>query len=88
MRRVHVVVEGTVQGVGYRWATRRELLTHDLAGWVRNLADGTVEAEFEGEGEGIDPVVAWMRSGPRGAAVRRISVTELEPTGERGVEIR
>lgn len=86
MRRVHVVVEGTVQGVGYRWAARRELLAHGLAGWVRNLADGTVEAEFEGED--VDPVLAWMRSGPRGAAVRRMSVTDVAPTGERGVEIR
>ena len=81
-----MVIEGAVQGVGYRWATRRELLAHGLAGWVRNLADGTVEAEFEGDD--IDPVIAWMHAGPRGANVWRISVRDVEPTGESGVEIR
>ena len=60
MRRVHVTVRGEVQGVGYRYTMRMVAREAGVAGWVRNLRDGSVEAEIEGSAEQVDEVVAWM----------------------------
>lgn len=84
MRRVHVIAEGIVQGVGYRWSTQHEAQRLGLDGWVRNLRDGTVEAEVEGPAGQVDELLAWMASGPRGAHVRRTRVTDATPTGGTG----
>ena len=70
--RLHVFIEGMVQGVGFRYATQREAQLRGLNGWVRNLPDGRVEAEFEGERELLDAMLEWCRSGPRFARVTRV----------------
>lgn len=82
MRRVRVRVHGLVQGVFFRESCRREAARLGVSGWVRNEPDGSVAAEFEGDA--VDDLVAWCRSGPRGADVDRVEVTEVEPTGEAG----
>ena len=87
MRRVHVVVSGDVQGVGYRYTMRIVAREAGAAGWVRNRRDGTVEAEIEGTPEQVDEVLDWMSEGPPGASVLSASVTESAPTGERGFEV-
>lgn len=87
MRRVHVIVEGVVQGVGYRWSTQQAAHRIGVAGWVRNRYDGTVEAEVEGTAEQVDELLAWMASGPRGARVRGARVTDAAPTGDTGFEV-
>jgi acylphosphatase len=80
--RAHVYVSGRVQGVGFRYATYDQAVRLKLAGWVRNLADGRVEAVFEGDEDAVRKMVAWCRTGPPGAFVQRIEV-EWEPaTGE------
>ncbi|HEY1863042.1 MAG TPA: acylphosphatase [Roseiarcus sp.] len=71
-----VVVEGYVQGVGYREFTRRAALTLGVSGWVRNRSDGAVEALIRGPAVAVDALVAEMRSGPRFAVVDGLSVTE------------
>ncbi|HEY6566963.1 MAG TPA: acylphosphatase [Actinomycetota bacterium] len=82
MRRVHVSVEGRVQGVFYR-ATCVELARElGLAGWIRNTLDGRVEAEFEGEPASIQAMLGWCREGPAHAYVTSIDITEEPPTGE------
>ena len=73
-----------MQGVGFRWATGQRARSLDVAGWVRNNADGTVEAVFEGEPEQVDALVAWCRRGPSGARVDDVSVELEAPSGERG----
>jgi acylphosphatase len=88
MRRVHVLVEGDVQGVGYRYTMRLIAREAGVAGWVRNRADGTVEAEIEGPDARIDEVLAWMAEGPPGSRVRSATVTDAAPTGESGFEVR
>ncbi|WP_347976467.1 acylphosphatase [Microbacterium sp. ProA8] len=88
MRRVHVMVRGEVQGVGYRYTMRMIARDAGLAGWVRNRADGSVEAELEGTPDQVDEVLAWMAEGPPGARVDSATVTDAEPTGERGFEVR
>jgi acylphosphatase len=67
--RLHVFVSGRVQGVGFRYCTHREALARDLTGWVRNLPDGRVEAEFEGRHSNLESMLDWCRCGPRGAVV-------------------
>lgn len=66
---LHVIVSGYVQGVGFRYATRTEALRLGLRGWVRNRADGTVEAWFEGPRPALEAALAWCRIGPRWASV-------------------
>ena len=88
MRRVHVIVCGDVQGVGYRYTLRMAARDAGVAGWVRNLRDGSVEAEIEGTPEQVDEVLAWMAHGPPGAHVDTAMVTDAAPTGERGFEVR
>lgn len=73
-----VVVEGYVQGVGYREFTRRAALRLGVSGWVRNRFDGSVEALICGPPVAVEALVAEMRSGPRSAVVNRIRVTEQD----------
>ena len=54
---VRVLIEGRVQGVAFRWATRQEAQALKLDGWVRNLTDGRVEAVFSGAGELVDQML-------------------------------
>ena len=73
--RVHVFIQGRVQGVGYRYATYDHATVLGLAGWVRNLPDGRVEAEFEGPKQVLDEMVAWCYVGPRPARVTHVEAT-------------
>ena len=84
MRRARVVVHGHVQGVFFRDSVRRRALATDVSGWARNNRDGTVEAVFEGEPEAVEQLVAFSRTGPRGAEVARVDVAAEDPEGLRG----
>ena len=88
MIRRRVIVSGQVQGVFYRDRCRQEALARGVTGWVRNRADGTVEAVLEGEPAAVDEVLAWMRSGPPAAAVADVRIRPEEPAGERGFAVR
>ena len=70
--RAHVVVSGRVQGVWFRGAMQEEARRLDVAGWVRNRRDGTVEAEVEGERGAVEALVAWAGHGPPGARVTHV----------------
>jgi acylphosphatase len=85
--RRRVVVHGYVQGVGFRYAVERSARTRGVAGWVRNHADGTVEAVLEGEREAVERLVELCREGPRGAVVDRVEVTEEAPEGLTGFRV-
>jgi acylphosphatase len=80
--RRRVVVEGRVQGVGYRGSCARRAQAAGLGGKVRNLPDGRVEAVFEGPPESVDALVAWCEHGPSSAHVRRVQVHDEHPLGE------
>ena len=88
MRRAHVVVHGGVQGVFFRVEARDRARSLGLGGWVRNTADGSVEAIFEGEDERVESMVDWCRRGPSGARVDEVDVAWAEPEGESGFAIR
>lgn len=76
MRRVRAVVSGEVQGVGFRYSTRERARELGVAGWVRNLPDGSVEAEVEGEAGAVERMLAWLGRGPSGSRVASVAVTE------------
>jgi acylphosphatase len=73
---LRVVVEGVVQGVGYREFTRRAALRLNVSGWVRNRSDGAVEALVQGSRADVDALIAELRKGPRLAVVDNVSVIE------------
>lgn len=66
---VRAIVAGRVQQVGYRQGCRQTARSLDLVGWVRNLADGTVEVLAQGTDEGVNTLVKWLWSGPAMALV-------------------
>ena len=83
LAKVHIVVSGIVQGVGYRYFAMQLARDYGLAGWVRNREDGTVELEAEGEEIVVQAYIKDLRIGPRSANVTDVAVTKL-PTGPPG----
>ena len=88
MIRYRVLVSGRVQGVFFRDTCRRLAEQHGVAGWVRTLPDGRVEAVFEGPAEDVGRLVDWSRHGPRYAAVDDIEVQAEPPEGLAEFRIR
>ena len=86
--RSRVVVRGRVQGVFFRDSVRRRAESRGVAGWVSNRPDGAVEAVFEGEPDAVASLVEFTREGPRAAEVEDVEVSEEEPEGLSGFEIR
>ena len=87
MIRRRVIVHGLVQGVFFRDSVRRKAVGANVAGWVRNNWDGTVEAVFEGEAGPVERLVSFCREGPRGARVDGVAVTDEPPEGLQGFRI-
>jgi acylphosphatase len=83
-----VLVTGRVQGVFFRHETSRRASAKRVAGWIRNLPDGRVEAVFEGEAEPVEAMISWCRSGPPLAQVEDVQVEWEAPRGERGFRAR
>ncbi len=77
-----------MQGVFFRETLRRRAQSASVAGWVRNRADGAVEAVLEGERDALERLLEFCREGPRGARVDWVDVLAEEPEGLTGFEIR
>jgi len=86
--RRRVVVHGRVQGVFFRDSLRSEAVGEGVAGWVRNLADGSVEAVLEGPPAAVSSLADWCSRGPAGASVSELEVLEEAPEGIEGFEVR
>ncbi len=87
--RAHVFVAGRVQGVNFRASARDHARRAGIAGWVRTLPDGRVEAIFEGPRPEVQRVVSWCYSGPTPARVASVEVHWEPPTGqEQSFDIR
>jgi acylphosphatase len=84
--RRRLVVRGLVQGVGFRVAVARR--ASDVAGWARNLSDGSVEVVLEGEPAEVARAEAFVREGPRGARVDEVEAADEEPHGIDGFRVR
>ena len=74
-----VVIRGRVQGIGYRAWTEDTALINGIDGWVRNRADGAVEAVFAGSAEAVAAMIAACRQGPPSARVERIDEHDSDP---------
>ncbi len=83
-RAVRLIIEGRVQGVGYRYWTVREAAQRGLDGWVRNLPDGTVEALIAGSADAVAAMIERCKRGPRAAAVSAVHEHAAEPPGAPG----
>ena len=80
-------MHGQVQGVFFRDTCRREARSRQVAGWVRNNDDGTVEAVYEGDPDAVTTLVDWAHQGPPGARVSRVEVAEEQPEGLSGFRV-
>ena len=88
MVRYRVLISGHVQGVCFRAACQRTAWQHGVAGWVRNLADGRVEAVFEGADQDVQHMLDWAQHGPRLAVVSGVAVQPERPEGLGAFTIR
>ena len=86
--RKRVVVHGEVQGVFFRDSARGEAESQGVAGWVQNRSDGTVEAVFEGDDDAVERMVEFARRGSPQAEVEQVDVSDEEPEGLDGFEVR
>lgn len=80
--RVHLIVEGRVQGVWYRDSTRLKATELEIKGWVKNRSDGTVEIVAEGDESDIRRFVEWCHEGPPFAVVSKIRESSQEYRNE------
>lgn len=84
MKRVRAIVSGRVQGVWYRAHTREKAVELKVAGFVRNLPDGTVEIVAQGEDAQVEALMDWARLGPPMADVTEVRVREMAEDEEYG----
>lgn len=82
MVRAHVQIRGWVQGVAFRYKTKGAACEHNVTGWVKNKADGSVEVVLEGVRESVEAVLKWCEKGPTMAVVKDVSATWEAYTGE------
>ena len=81
--RRHIIFIGDVQGVGFRWRAEKAAQLYGVSGYVRNLPDGTVEAELEAEEEMIDKLIIAVSKGTY-VRITDMKVRNMAPTGQRG----
>ena len=82
------LIEGSVQGVGFRNSCRRRALDLGLCGWVRNLKDGVVEIQAEGGEMALNELRVWCERGPSAATVTRVVLSKLPVTGNDWFDVR
>ncbi len=76
---VHIIVHGYVQGVGFRSFVQMQALPLEIAGWVRNRADGTVEIWAEGSRHKLERLVQQVQRGPRHGSVNHLDIDWQQP---------
>ncbi|HYW25138.1 MAG TPA: acylphosphatase [Terriglobales bacterium] len=80
--RLHAIVHGSVQGVGYRYYVLERVVGSGIRGWVRNRGDGSVECVAEGPRPRLERLVRELREGPRAAAVSDVEVAWQPARGD------
>lgn len=89
MERLHVVVQGRVQGVYFRASAQNKARRLGLRGWIRNCADGRVEFVAEGERSTLEQLLSWLQTGPPSATITRVETDWQTPSGKfRGFIVR
>lgn len=85
-RRVRLT--GRVQGVFFRAWAREQARMLGVSGWVRNCADGSVEAQLEGDADGVEELIEALREGPPDAFVDELEIEEADSEGLSSFELR
>jgi len=80
--RIEVYVEGTVQGVGFRYFTQRIAKEIGVRGFVKNLPDGRVYIVAEGEKEQLDKFLSYVKKGPSMSVVRKVEINKVRKSEE------
>ncbi|KAH6676667.1 acylphosphatase [Halenospora varia] len=89
VKRVSFRVHGQVQGVSFRYFTRKKANSYNLTGWVRNTSNGKVEGEAQGDEDGIQKLLKDIDKGPTHAHVVKLEKSEINVVeGESGFEVR
>lgn len=83
---LHFLIQGRVQGVGFRWFVHREASELELRGWVRNTEDGDVEVVASGSTEDLTDLRASLKKGPRGSRVDRVIEHSLEESEAKNLQ--
>ncbi len=85
----HVFFEGRVQGVGFRWSVKNLARGYDVTGWVKNLPDGRVEMQANGETEEVDAFIEAIEESELKSHIKKVDVAVVPPPpGLLGFEIR
>jgi len=80
--RLHAIVEGRVQGVGFRYFTQENAIKLGVTGWIRNLWNGNVEVTAEGPREEVEKLLQAITRGPRAGTTRNVKVDWQRATGD------
>jgi acylphosphatase len=84
MPTVHLLIKGKVQGVSYRFSAREIAQRLSLTGWVKNTAEGHVEAMATGNEEALQQFISWCKKGPSGAKVTEVLINPVGETPFKG----
>ncbi len=90
MQLLHVIIQGKVQGVGFRYHTQKKAMELGLFGWVRNLPSGEVEAYAEGNDLQVAAFLKWLHEGPASSrvdAVKCVAHNTIDAMTKKGFEI-
>ena len=79
MNQIHIIITGLVQGIGFRYFAVREAKALGITGNVRNLPDGSVEVNAQGEKTVLDEFVTLLKEGPSSGTVKEVKVEKLVP---------
>ena len=88
LTRLHLIVKGEVQGVGFRWFARERAEELGVSGWTRNREDGTVDVEAEGTAEALAQFVRSLEAGPPASRVEQVARRTIPAQGGKDFEIR
>lgn len=86
--RINLQISGSVQGVGFRYFVKKHAQDLGLCGWVQNQPDGSVEAEFEGDPETVEQMIALCRQGPGSASVEELKKENIEVKDENAFRVK
>ncbi len=78
MIQLRIIVSGKVQGVGYRYFSQMKAVQYGVKGWVKNLADGSVEVIARGENNQLEPFIADLRKGNPFSKINNLEITEMD----------
>ena len=88
LQRIHILVSGRVQGVGFRYFTKQKANAIGLVGWTRNLPDGRVEIEAQGKPEHLHQFRLYLEEGPSLSRVDKVNFNEIPTKEAQRFEIR